>query len=131
MVEQLFNYLSGTSASRKTLRGLYTGFSLSSLIFMISISNNLAVYQSNGIALLLIVAFYLFIFASSGFYRVEEKAHRIMIGNKNLIEIYQHLSELDRKSNKAGKIISLGQIILLFSAVFFGLTSTLPNILVI
>ncbi len=91
-VAQLFKYLSGTSASRKTLCGLYGGFSLSSLIFMISISQNLAIYQSNFIAVLLMSAFFLFIFASRNFYKVEEKTYRNMISHKNSLENFQYLS---------------------------------------
>lgn len=119
-VAQLFKYLSGTSASRKTLYGLYAGFSLSSLIFMISISQNLAIFQSNFIALLLTSAFFLFIFASRNFYKVEEKTYRIIISShKNSLDIFQHLSELDLKNKKASKMLSAGQIILLFTASFF------------
>ena len=118
-VAQLFKYLSGTSASRKTLCGLYAGFSLSSLIFMISISQNLAIYQSNFIAVLLMSAFFLFIFASRNFYKVEEKTYRNMISHKNSLENFQYLSELDLKNKKASKMLSAGQIILLFTATFF------------
>ena len=118
-VGQLFKYLSGTSASRKTLCGLYAGFSLSSLIFMISISQNLEIYQSSFIALLLASAFFIFIFASRNFYKVEEKTYRIMISHKNSSEIFQYLSELDLKNKKASKMLSAGQIILLLTVVFF------------
>ena len=118
-VGQLFKYLSGTSASRKTLSGLYAGFSLSSLIFMISISQNLEIYQSTFIALLLTSAFFIFIFASRYFYKVEEKTYRIMISHKNSSEIFQYLSELDLKNKKASKMLSAGQIILLLTVVFF------------
>ncbi|MFX0178155.1 MAG: hypothetical protein ACFE85_18200, partial [Candidatus Hodarchaeota archaeon] len=109
-VNHLFKYLSGTSSSRKTLCGLYAGFSLSSLIFIISISQNLDVFQSNGIALLLISAFFLFIFASRSFYTIEEMTHDIMFSRKNTLKMFQELSELKIKSKKASKMLSAGQI---------------------
>lgn len=125
-VDQLFKYLTGTSSSRKTLCGLYGGFSLSSLIFIISISQNLDVFQSNLIVLLLISAFFLFIFASRGFYQVEENAYRINFSNKNTLEKFQYLSELDLKNKKASKKLSSGQFILLATALFFGLAFVWP-----
>ena len=128
-VEQLFKYLSGASSSRKTLCGLYAGFSLSSLIFIISISQNLHIFQSNVIVILLISAFFLFIFASRAFYKVEERAYRIMFSDKNSLEVSQYLSELDLKNNKASKKLTLGQIVLLVSALFFGVAFMLFNLI--
>jgi len=118
-VAQLFKYLSGTSGSRKSLCGGYAGFSLSSLIFMISISQNLAVYQSGLVALLLTSALFLFGFASRVFYKIEEKTYRINLSHKNSLENFQYLSELDRKNKQASKMLSIGQIILLLTAIFF------------
>ncbi|MBY8987523.1 MAG: hypothetical protein KGD61_03635 [Candidatus Lokiarchaeota archaeon] len=96
------------------------------MIFIISISQNLEFFQSNGIVFLLIIAFFLFIFASRGFYKVEEKAYRSIHSNKNALEIFQDLSELDLKNKKASKKLSLGQIILLLTAIFFGIAFVWP-----
>jgi len=93
---------------------------------MISISQNLDIFQSNGIAFLLIIAFFLFVFASRGFYKVEEKTYRILLSHKNSLEIFQYLSELDLKNKKASKMLSVGQIILLLTAIFFGFAYTWP-----
>ena len=120
-VNELFKYISGTSASRKTLCGLYAGFSLSSLIFLVSVSQNLDAFQSNGITILLISGFFFFIIASRMFYKIEENAFRIKMSTKNSKEKLQYLSDLDKKSKIASRLLFIGQIVLLSCAVFFGL----------
>ncbi|MFW9771420.1 MAG: hypothetical protein ACFFEO_04540 [Candidatus Thorarchaeota archaeon] len=125
-LDSLVKYITGTSSSRKTLCGLYAGFSLSSLIFIISISQNLDIFQSNGVVLLLISAFFLFIFASRTFYKVEEYTYRIMIKHKTSSDIFQFMADLDLKNKKASKMLSAGQIILLLTAIFFGLAFIWP-----
>jgi hypothetical protein len=84
------------------------------------------VFQSNGIALLLISAFFLFIFASRTFYKIEDISYQIIFSNKNKLEIFQLLSNLKLKNTKASKMLSIGQIILLLTAIFFGLAFIWP-----
>jgi len=50
----------------------------------------------------------------------------IISRRKNTFEMFQQLSELKLKSNRASKMLSAGQIILLLTAIFFGLAFIWP-----
>ncbi|MFX1551971.1 MAG: hypothetical protein ACFFB9_16600 [Promethearchaeota archaeon] len=52
--------------------------------------------------------------------------YRIMFSHKNSLEIFQKLSDLKVKNNKASKMLLIGQIILLLTAIFFGLAFIWP-----
>jgi len=70
--------------------------------------------------------FFLFIIASRIFYKIEEICYRIKMNEKIPREIYQDLSELDRRNKKASKLLSVGQFILLLCSIFFGFAVILP-----